>query len=173
MNARKKVAAMGSEMHEVYGWVKATRHGLLEYCASVAPETLAQQRPEFGLGSMAGAMLHIAGCYQFWLARTLYGRSEVEFESQPCPDAAGLAKLFAEEVDPLVEEVLTGYPGARLSAPLAIVVPWQPQPLQVSPLWLLTHVITHEFHHKGQVVAYGRILGYPPPETDLAGPSVD
>jgi len=29
------------------------------------------------------------------------------------------------------------------------------------------HVITHAFHHKGQIVAMLRILGYPAPDTDL------
>jgi uncharacterized damage-inducible protein DinB len=36
-----------------------------------------------------------------------------------------------------------------------------------SPAFILLHVITHAFHHKGQVVAMLRILGYPAPDTDL------
>jgi len=36
-----------------------------------------------------------------------------------------------------------------------------------SPAFILRHVITHAFHHKGQVVAILRILGYPAPDTDL------
>jgi uncharacterized damage-inducible protein DinB len=36
-----------------------------------------------------------------------------------------------------------------------------------SPGFILLHVITHAFHHKGQVVAMLRILGYPAPDTDL------
>jgi uncharacterized damage-inducible protein DinB len=32
---------------------------------------------------------------------------------------------------------------------------------------ILLHVITHAFHHKGQIVAMLRILGYPAPDTDL------
>jgi uncharacterized damage-inducible protein DinB len=36
-----------------------------------------------------------------------------------------------------------------------------------SPSFILLHVITHAFHHKGQVVAMLRILGYPTPDTDL------
>jgi uncharacterized damage-inducible protein DinB len=35
-----------------------------------------------------------------------------------------------------------------------------------SPGFILLHVITHAFHHKGQVVAMLRILGYPAPDTD-------
>ena len=36
-----------------------------------------------------------------------------------------------------------------------------------SPAYILLHVITHAFHHKGQVVAMLRILGYPASNTDL------
>jgi len=36
-----------------------------------------------------------------------------------------------------------------------------------SPAFILLHVITHTFHHKGQVVAMLRTLGQPAPDTDL------
>jgi uncharacterized damage-inducible protein DinB len=36
-----------------------------------------------------------------------------------------------------------------------------------SPAFILLHVITHGFHHKGQIVAMLRLLGYPAPDTDL------
>jgi len=35
------------------------------------------------------------------------------------------------------------------------------------PAFILLHVITHTFHHKGQVVAMLRTLGHPAPDTDL------
>lgn len=36
-----------------------------------------------------------------------------------------------------------------------------------SPAFILLHVITHTFHHKGQVVAMLRTLGHPATDTDL------
>ena len=36
-----------------------------------------------------------------------------------------------------------------------------------TPALVLHHVLTHAFHHKGQVVAMCRLLGYPAPDTDL------
>jgi len=36
-----------------------------------------------------------------------------------------------------------------------------------SPAFILLHIITHTFHHKGQVVAMLRVLGHPAPDTDL------
>lgn len=36
-----------------------------------------------------------------------------------------------------------------------------------SPAFILLHIVTHTFHHKGQVVAMLRMLGHPAPDTDL------
>ena len=36
-----------------------------------------------------------------------------------------------------------------------------------SPAFVLLHIITHSFHHKGQIVAMMRLLGYPAPDTDM------
>lgn len=36
-----------------------------------------------------------------------------------------------------------------------------------TPSFILHHVITHAFHHKGQIAAMCRILGHPLPDTDL------
>jgi uncharacterized damage-inducible protein DinB len=34
-------------------------------------------------------------------------------------------------------------------------------------LSFLHHLLTHTFHHKGQIVAMCRVLGHPAPDTDL------
>jgi uncharacterized damage-inducible protein DinB len=36
-----------------------------------------------------------------------------------------------------------------------------------TPAYILIHVVTHGFHHKGQVVAMLRLLGYPASDTDM------
>jgi uncharacterized damage-inducible protein DinB len=112
--------------------------------------------------------VHTADCYRFWLAETALGRSEADYDPKTCPDTPSLARLFGE-VDRIVAGFIAAYPGPRLSERLALRVRWQAKPSTTTPLWLLTHTITHEFHHKGQIVTMGRVLGYPPPETDLAG----
>lgn len=37
----------------------------------------------------------------------------------------------------------------------------------VEPFKLFTHVITHEYHHKGQILSLSRHLGYIPVDTDI------
>jgi uncharacterized damage-inducible protein DinB len=158
-------------INEVYGWVKETRRGMLAYCASIPGEVLSEKRPDFGHGSLLYTLLHIADCYRFWIAQTAFGREPQPLRRIDHPDVDSIARAFSNVVNPLVDEFIALHGGA-LGSRLSLNVKWQPEPLVVTPLWLLTHMITHEFHHKGQVVALGRILGYPPPETDLAGPGV-
>ena len=40
-------------------------------------------------------------------------------------------------------------------------------PQEFTPLQLFTHTITHEFHHKGQVMSMSRLLGYVPVDADI------
>ncbi|MNY72090.1 DinB family protein [compost metagenome] len=35
------------------------------------------------------------------------------------------------------------------------------------PFKLFSHVITHEYHHKGQILSLSRHLGYTPVDTDI------
>jgi uncharacterized damage-inducible protein DinB len=51
--------------------------------------------------------------------------------------------------------------------PISAKVPGRDIQLTVTALELLTHVTTHEYHHKGQVLTISRQLGYTPVDTDL------
>ena len=50
-------------------------------------------------------------------------------------------------------------------------LPWRTDSgiVRKSPRQLLMHTVTHEFHHKGQVVAMLRQLGHAPQNTDILG----
>lgn len=39
----------------------------------------------------------------------------------------------------------------------------------MTPRKLFMHTVTHEYHHKGQIMAMDRQLGYEPPNTDVLG----
>jgi uncharacterized damage-inducible protein DinB len=41
---------------------------------------------------------------------------------------------------------------------------WPQKYIETDAFGIFTHVITHEFHHKGQVMAMARLLGHVPPE---------
>lgn len=64
-------------------------------------------------------------------------------------------KQFSDRLDDSIEKELAWKESSGL--------------IRKTPRQLLTHSITHEFHHKGQIVAMLRLLGYIPKNTDILG----
>lgn len=154
---------------DVYGWVKLTREGLLAFCDSLSLSVYTAEREGFGWGSIRNTLIHVADCYRFWLAEKALGQDAAGYEAGKCPDVPA-ARRVLEAADAAVARFCDAFAGDAFFRPLSLKVRWQPGPMVVTPLWLLTHTVTHEFHHKGQIVAFGRLWGHPAPETDLALP---
>lgn len=157
-------------VNDVYGWVRTTRKGLLDYCAGLPQEVFLAERDRLGWGSIRNTLVHTASCYTFWLGELALGMDPEHLKNTEFPDAESVVGLYAQRVDPLVGEFVSRFGAEGLHRSMSLNVRWQREPFVTSPLWLLAHTITHEFHHKGQVVALGRLHGHPPPETDLAIP---
>ncbi|MBB6674699.1 hypothetical protein H7C19_28865 [Cohnella nanjingensis] len=58
-----------------------------------------------------------------------------------------------------------------MNEPIRRKIPWRNEDEVVvrTPVQLLLHTVTHEYHHKGQVVTMARQMGYIPPNTDVLG----
>lgn len=151
-----------------YGWVIDTRDVLFGFLEGLPFDLLCKDLPSFGHGSIRNLLAHVARTYRWWLhafprGQTLPRRDAKEIKS---------CMTFREDfraVDRLVRSFLRAQ-GGGLDEPSGHVVPWDPKPFVTTPRWLFTHVVTHEFHHKGQIVTMCRQLGHPPIETDLALP---
>jgi len=74
-------------------------------------------------------------------------------------------KMF-ETVNSFMEEFIREYADIVYQSRV-INIPDSKNKIEVSFLQVFTHVITHEFHHKGQVMSMGRLLGYTPPDADV------
>ncbi|HET7627672.1 MAG TPA: DinB family protein [Bacillales bacterium] len=157
-----------SVLNSQYDLIRQTRERLFLYCERISPEDYVKELEQVGWGSIRNLHAHIAGCYQAWL-----GRYALEWDAPVVKgeEIAGLPEMKAlfKEVDALVETFLKTFgdrPGELLRRPL----PGHEVPEVLSVLWLFTQTITHEFHHKGQIVQIGRQLGYVPIDTDLITP---
>ncbi|MOA34854.1 DinB family protein [compost metagenome] len=118
----------------------------------------------FGRGSIKTTLLHVCNTYLYWLSQFALNKEETFYQPDDINSVVDLTACFlkADEVvveflnafkDP--EEIITGY------------VSLYETNYDFGVLKLFTHVITHEFHHKGQVMSMGRILGYTPPDADI------
>lgn len=106
--------------------------------------------------SINDILSHVAACYINWidifaLKRTL---QDVYFDS-----------LFLK-VDNAVNDFLDHFE-FKLNVPIRGVHDACGS-LAATPAEIFTHVLTHEFHHKGQIMNMCRNLGYLPPETDIS-----
>lgn len=148
-----------------YALVQSARAVLLDYCARLAPADFVAPLPAFNGSSIRDLLVHVASVYPHWLGRVALNRPLPDYAAAAVPDVAALRACF-RQADALVAEYLAYAAGRELQAePLR--VPRHAEPLLFSPLQLLTHVITHEFHHKGQVLSMSRQLGYQPVDTDV------
>jgi uncharacterized damage-inducible protein DinB len=77
-----------------------------------------------------------------------------------------------ETVDSYVNEVFEVF-AHQMDEPIQRQIPWRDggESISMTPNKLLMHTITHEFHHKGQIMAMARQMGYEPPNTDVLGTS--
>ncbi|MFL0361771.1 DinB family protein [Pseudobacillus sp. 179-B 2D1 NHS] len=159
-----------------YEWVKQTRNILLDQCKELTEEELIKEL-DFGFQSIKDSFFHIAGCYHAWLGSfvlsatttPLYSRKEIN--QMQLEDI----KRYFQQADAYVEQVFEKSI-EELNTVIEKKLPWRTESgfVRKTPHQLLVHSITHEFHHKGQIVAMLRLLGYVPQNTDILGlPGLD
>jgi len=137
---------------------------LLRHVATVPEELLHQPISGFGHPSIWKQLVHILTCEEGWV-HDLQNQVFPGWSEDDCRTMATLqdAKRRIREA---TRTYLGGLTEEQLNTTLAKrPVDWGGE--LRSPAFILLHVITHAFHHKGQVVAMLRILGYPAPDTDL------
>jgi uncharacterized damage-inducible protein DinB len=153
---------------EQYDWVRRTREVLFQYCEAMPPEVYTKEVDGFECGSIRDVHAHVAGCYRHWLGNVAMKKGMKQVNPNSIKTVQDMREAF-KEVDQLVEEYLQQYEG-QWDLEISRTVSWQDEPVLYTTLWLFTHPLTHEFHHKGQIVKMGRLLGYNPPDTDLIEP---
>lgn len=154
-----------------YEWVRQTRGSLLDFCSELDPDDFTRQNG-FGFQSVRDTLIHIADCYNAWLGSFILLETKKPITSKEDLLELGLAeiKVRFEQVDTYVNEVFKVLEH-RMDEPILRQIPWREggESISMTPSKLLMHTITHEFHHKGQIMAMGRLMGYEPPNTDVLG----
>ena len=137
---------------------------LLRHIAMV-PDDL-QRKPISGFGhpSVWKQLVHILTCEEGWV-HDLQNEPFAGWTEEDCPTMATL-----KDAKERIREATRVYVGDLTELQLNTTLEERPVDWGGelrSPAFILLHVITHAFHHKGQIVAMLRILGYPAPDTDL------
>ena len=137
---------------------------LIRHVATVPDELCHQSISGFGHPSIWKQLVHILTCEEGWV-HDLQNKAFGGWQEKDCPTMAHL--LAAKE---RIREATRTYLANLTEEQLNTTLVERPADWGGelrSPVFILLHVITHAFHHKGQVVAMLRIQGYPAPDTDL------
>jgi uncharacterized damage-inducible protein DinB len=147
-----------------YKLIQEARAELLKFCSTLKPEDLSKEIAGFNNSTIISKLLHIANTYLFWLKRFAAKEEFQYFEEKNIKDIDGVRKAFAE-ADKAVNTFLNSYP--YHSTKIKGEIFWLKTDMTFSVVELFTHVMTHEFHHKGQIMSMTRMLGYTPIDADI------
>jgi uncharacterized damage-inducible protein DinB len=154
---------MQNMLHEQYNLVKSSRSVVLEYVSAMSGPDFISSSATFGRGSVRNLLVHICDTYQHWIANNALGLGLAfkPYDQYNNPEACA---AYFETVDVFMETFIARFADDYLNT---IPVLRNNKIRHISPLQLFSHVITHEFHHKGQLMSLSRELGYLPVDADI------
>lgn len=149
---------------ELHGLMHERIDLLLRHVGTVPDDLTRKPLPGFGHPTIWKQLVHILTCEEGWI-HDLQDKVFAGWTEEQCPTMEGLLSA-KERIRDATQTYLRALSEEQLNTTLTVrPVDWGGE--LRSPAFIVLHVITHAFHHKGQVVAMLRILGYPAPDTDL------
>ncbi len=151
-------------MRKFHGWTHASLNLVLDHLSGIPADDYVRELSGFGFPTLREQAIHIFNCEGFWV-HTLQGLRYTDRTVEECP-AVGDARLLQKEVSEFTHAYLSALTNQQLNADAELRFPDGDIAVR-TPALVLHHVLTHAFHHKGQIGAMCRALGYPTPYTDL------
>jgi uncharacterized damage-inducible protein DinB len=151
-------------IRKFHGWTHASLALLLDHLSALPTADYTEELPAFGFPTLRAQMIHICNCEGFWI-HTLQGLSYADRKAQEYP-AASAARGLLQDIGRQTHDYLSRLTDQSVNTEAELHFPDGEVALR-TPALVLHHVLTHAFHHKGQVAAMCRALGHPAPDTDL------
>jgi uncharacterized damage-inducible protein DinB len=151
-------------IQKFHGWTHASLDLLLDHLSTVPPDDYLKELPGFGFATLRNQIIHIFNCEGFWI-HTLQGLRYVDRNPAVCPSLAD-ARLMQQQVSRETQAYLSSLTNEQLNSAVELHFPDGDSAVR-TPALVLHHIMTHAFHHKGQIVAMCRQLGHPAPDTDM------
>jgi uncharacterized damage-inducible protein DinB len=147
-----------------YDLIKSARTAVFKFLGDDLNEQLFVQLPTFNKKTIAYMLVHVANTYISWIENFTLDKNRSFYDDQNFSDLGQIRSIF-EEVDSIMEAFLDQYE----NSPDQQFANYKSGNRYVTAtiLELFTHVTTHEFHHKGQVMTMCRLLGHVPPDADI------
>jgi uncharacterized damage-inducible protein DinB len=151
-------------LQKQYALLQGSREVVLNFIETKVGADLNIPVPAYENSTIRYLLVHTANTYFHWMQRFAMN---VPFELLNDQDfnTIGLIRPLFQQVDDTMGVFLLHFAG-HMEIPINNTLSRNRQ-VSATPLALFTHVLTHEFHHKGQVMSMCRMLGHVPPDTDV------
>jgi len=151
-------------IRKFHNWTHASLTLVLNHLSTIPASGYTQELAGFGSPTLREQVLHIFNCEAFWI-HLLQG---YPYHDRNPSDFRGVAEMYLlqQEVREQTLTYLSGLTEQQLNSDMELHFPDGDIAVR-TPALILHHLLTHAFHHKGQIVAMCRALGYPAPDTDL------
>ena len=146
-----------------YTLVQSARSIVFDFLADQISKDLNTPVPAFDNKTIGDLLEHNACGYYNWLA--CFAMQMPPLANQNNTTLDHIHRLYASVDDTVAVFLRTFH--EKMESPIIGTHNTMGQ-LSATPLQLFTHVLTHEFHHKGQIMSMCRLLGHPPPDTDVS-----
>jgi len=153
-----------SGIKDLHGATHESLDILLRHVGSVPADLLREPLAGFGFPTVWKQLVHILTVEEGWV-HNLQDKAFARWKEEDCPTMTALMAAKSR-----LRDATRIYIDNLSEAQLNTTLVNRPEVWfgeLCSPAFILLHVITHTFHHKGQVVAMLRALGDPAPDTDL------
>jgi uncharacterized damage-inducible protein DinB len=152
-------------IRKFHAWTHACLYLLLDHLATIDNADYRREVPGFGFATVHRQVIHIINCEVFWVD-LLRGVPSADHDPAQFPLVADARRLL-EEVGRQTSRFLSELTIEQLNSTRELHFS-DGDTARRTPAFVLHHVMTHAFHHKGQAVAMCRVLGCPAPDTDLS-----
>ena len=158
---------MGKEVRNIlsaqYDNVLYSRNTIIEYIKTMSIEDFTSENSSFGRGSVRNLLVHICDTYAAWIGvRALNLKHDFKSfsEYKNIQDCIGYFHQIDEYINTFLHKFQSDYQ-------TEIEIYRDRETFKLTALRLFMHTITHEFHHKGQIMSLSRHLGYIPVDADI------
>jgi uncharacterized damage-inducible protein DinB len=151
-------------LREQYKLIQSSRSAMHNFIETEVGDAINVPVDAFEKGTMRYLLVHVSNCYLQWMYNFAMGNALELFNDEEFRTIDSIRSLYAD-TDDLVKNFLARF-ADTLDEPITRTIS-RNRTVTATPLEVFTHVTTHEFHHKGQVMTMCRLLGYPPPDTDI------
>jgi len=151
-------------IRKFHDWTHSSLSRTLDHIAALPEGSYHTKLNGFGFATIGEQVLHIFQCEANWIHRA-QGIPVDSWSISEYP-AVQDAKVLQGEVRSETSAYLSGITEQHLNKEITLRF-YNGFEMTATPAHVIHHVLTHAFHHKGQIVSMCRMLGYPAPETDL------